>query len=109
MPSVHACTFSGRGVPNIQSLLWRLPLVSGVCCAPAVLATPAHVLGLSYLWTLKPGSAATLLLTAPVALLAVLMGLGQPALQYYGGSGAVLAVLLYFSMRHVKHVGLKVI
>ena len=75
----------------------------------AVLATPTHVRALSYLWSLRPSSTTMLLLSVPLALLAVLAGFGLPALQYYGGSGVVMAVLLYFSMKHTAHVGSKVI
>lgn len=74
-----------------------------------MLAVPCHVWSLRYLWTLRPQSTALLLLSVPLALLAPLAGSDLPALQYFGASGAVLALLLYFSMKHVKHVGMKVI
>lgn len=75
----------------------------------AVLALPCHAWSLRYLWTFKPQSMALLLLSVPMALLAPLLGWDLPALQYFGASGAVLAMILFFSMKHVKHVGMKVI
>ncbi|KAG2493679.1 hypothetical protein HYH03_008193 [Edaphochlamys debaryana] len=75
----------------------------------AALAVPHHVLFLQYLWTLMPRRwGLPLLVAAPVCILPTVM-CDVPALRFFGAVGAVVAVLQYFSMKHVRHVGMKVI
>ncbi|GLC46128.1 hypothetical protein PLESTB_001193000 [Pleodorina starrii] len=75
----------------------------------AALAVPHHLLFLRYLWTHHAASWGTaLLVSAPVCLLPAVM-CDVPALRFFGAVGAVVAVLQYFSMKHVRHVGMKVI
>lgn len=64
---------------------------------------------LIYLWTLRPKPwGLPLLLMAPVCLLPLAMA-DVPALRFFGAAGALAAVMQYFSMKHVRHVGMKVI
>ncbi|KAG2447194.1 hypothetical protein HYH02_007936 [Chlamydomonas schloesseri] len=75
----------------------------------AALAVPHHVVFLMYLWTLRPKPwGLPLLLLAPVCLLSLAMA-DVPALRFFGAVGALAAVMQYFSMKHVRHVGMKVI
>lgn len=77
--------------------------------AVAALAVPHHVIFLRYLWTLRAESWGTaLLVAAPVCILPLAM-CDVPALRFFGAVGAVVAVLQYFSMKHVRRVGMKFI
>ncbi|GFR52564.1 hypothetical protein Agub_g15154, partial [Astrephomene gubernaculifera] len=68
----------------------------------AALAIPHHLLFLHYLWTFKTRAwGLLLLLSAPVCLLPLAM-CDEPALRYFGAVGGVVAVVQYFSMKHVR-------
>ncbi|KXZ48748.1 hypothetical protein GPECTOR_25g332 [Gonium pectorale] len=73
----------------------------------AVMAVPHHVLFLSYLWNQRPAPwGLALLLATPACVLPLAMA-DIPAIRFFGAVGAVVAVLQYFSMKHVRRVGMK--
>ncbi|EFJ42256.1 hypothetical protein VOLCADRAFT_107353 [Volvox carteri f. nagariensis] len=81
------------GLPPALYLLKELGL--------AALAVPHHIIFLRYLWTLRAESWGTaLLVAAPVCVLPLAM-CDVPALRFFGAVGSMVAVLQYFSMKHI--------
>uniref|UniRef100_A0A7S3R236 Uncharacterized protein n=1 Tax=Dunaliella tertiolecta TaxID=3047 RepID=A0A7S3R236_DUNTE len=72
------------------------------------LTLPSQATLLTYLWTQKAVPVMTLLVWAPLNLLPLLLS-SQPAAQYLSGLCLISAVAQFFSMRHQKHVGSKVV
>ncbi|GIM00281.1 hypothetical protein Vretimale_5429, partial [Volvox reticuliferus] len=75
----------------------------------AALAVPHHVIFLRYLWTLHAESWGTVLLVAAPVCVLPLAICDVPALRFFGAVGMLAAVLQYFSMKHVRRVGMKFI
>ncbi|GLI61232.1 hypothetical protein VaNZ11_003532, partial [Volvox africanus] len=89
------------GLPPTLYLLKELGL--------AALAVPHHVIFLRYLWTLHAESWGTaLLVAAPVCVLPLAI-CDVPALRFFGAVGSLVSVLQFFSMKHVRRVGMKFI
>lgn len=75
-----------------------------------VLAVPPHVLCLQYLWSQKARAPGTIAAMLPLAIISGVLGAGQvEPISYLTWTGVVLAVVLYFSMRHTRYVGMKAI
>lgn len=99
--------FAVRSCPLLTHTSLTLSGPAAPC--PAVAAALHHFLFLQYLWTHRAKSwGLALLLCSPVCLVPALL-CDVPALRYFGAVGAVAAVLQYFSMKHVRHVGMRVI
>lgn len=73
-----------------------------------LLALPLHIIFCKYLWDQQAQPVLLLVALAPLALVALLVGQTE-GVQYLAGSAIVMALLQFFSMRHMTRVGMKVI
>lgn len=73
-----------------------------------LLAVPLHIIFCKYLWDQQPQPVLLLVALTPLALLALAVAQAE-GIQYLAGSAVVMALLQFFSMRHAKTVGMKVI
>jgi hypothetical protein len=72
------------------------------------LALPLHALFCKYLWDQRPQPVVLLVALGPLCVLSLLLAQTE-GIRYLAGGGLVMAALMYFSMRHMKRVGLKVV
>lgn len=76
--------------------------------AMLILALPPHMVFCKYLWDQRPRP--VVLLAALGLLSAVSLLLCQTeSIRFLAGGGVVVAATMYFSMRHLKRVGLKAV
>jgi hypothetical protein len=98
--------------PPLQVLRWAFEYrdYTGVVLnlGTFLLALPLHVVFLRYLWDQKPQPVLVLVALGVLAVLALLLTQTDP-IRFLAGGGLVMALLQYFSMRHMKRVGMKVI
>ena len=73
-----------------------------------LLALPLHVIFCKYLWDQQAQPVLLLVALTPLALVAMVVAQTE-GIQYLAGSAVVMALLQFFSMRHMKRVGMKVI
>ncbi|WIA13369.1 hypothetical protein OEZ85_006949 [Tetradesmus obliquus] len=96
----------------IQVVSWGREYSDWASCALNLallaLALPLHGLFCKYLWDQKPQPAVLLVALGPLCVLSLLLAQAE-GIRYLAGGGLVAAALMYFSMRHMKRVGLKVV
>lgn len=73
-----------------------------------VLALPLHIVFCKFLWDQQPQPVLLLVGLCPLALVALVVAQAE-GVQYLAASAAVMALLQYFSQRHNKRVGMKVV
>lgn len=73
-----------------------------------LLALPLHGVFCKYLWDQQPQPLTLLIALGPLAVLSLLLA-QTDAIRYLAGSGIVMAAMQYFSMKHNRRAGMKVI
>ncbi len=73
-----------------------------------LLALPLPIVFCKYLWDQQPQPVLLLVALSPLAVIALLVAQVE-GIQYLAASAVVMALLQFFSMRHERRVGMKVV
>jgi hypothetical protein len=84
---------------------WSALLLNG---SMLLLALPLHIIFCKFLWDQQPQPVLLLGGLVPGALLALLLAQSE-GIRYLAGTAVVMALLQFFSMSHMKRVGMKFI